>query len=292
MSGLFGFSASEEIDPEIDFALLKPRGQDVHGYLDGWGVAVFDGKAARIFKETRPFAQTALHSPFRGNAFHTRVAISHLNRAEGVRRSVTVADIQPFERELGGRSWVLAHDGALLEHTDLELGFFRPIGESPSERAFCSLLEGVRPGLPKGDAPIDIDRLVACLVRQISVVNNLGLFNFIMSDGEHVFVHAHTVLHTLERTEWAGEAPFAATLIASYPLTDQKGWQRLPSNSLTVFRQGRRITQMPTEGEAPGTAWGEQRAEAQTVQRLRGEAEECWRQHCAQIGDAMNYESG
>jgi predicted glutamine amidotransferase len=292
MSGLFGISSDAPSDPSVAFAMLKPHGEDIYGYAEGWGIAIFDGKAARLFKEKRAFARTSYLSPFDGEAFQSALAIAHINKAVRARDPLTVADIQPFERELGGRSWVFAHDGNLPEQFPSETDGCMPIGSNPSEWAFCGLLTSAVSASEKGNGATDQEHLIGALSRQISRTNELGVFNILMSEGEYLFVHAHTVLYQLQRRASEDKASSAVSLISSYPLTDDDGWKPLPSNSLTIFRAGQQIGQTETQGKASSEAWKRQRREADLVKRRRFEIEQWARGHSEQFGDGMNYDSG
>ena len=50
MCELFGMSARRPTDVNRSLALLRPRGGEVGPHSDGWGLAFYEGKAARIFQ--------------------------------------------------------------------------------------------------------------------------------------------------------------------------------------------------------------------------------------------------
>jgi glutamine amidotransferase len=86
-------------------------------------------------------------------------------------------------------------------------------------------------------------------------LRKLGTFNYLLSDGEYLYAHRSTQLHYVVR-----QAPFAAAhltdrdvtvdfselttpndrvaVIATIPLTDNEEWVSLPSDRLTLFREG------------------------------------------------------
>ena len=69
------------------------------------------------------------------------LALSHIRRA--TRGPVSLANTQPFARELGGRTHVFAHNGDLpgIEKISaLPLERDHPVGQTDSEYAFCALL--------------------------------------------------------------------------------------------------------------------------------------------------------
>ena len=60
---------------------------------------------------------------------------------------MTLANTQPFLRELDGRTQVFAHNGDLrgaFNSEALTLGDHHPVGQTDSEHAFCALLARVR----------------------------------------------------------------------------------------------------------------------------------------------------
>ena len=63
-----------------------------------------------------------------------------------------------------------------------------------------------------------------------------GMFNFLLSDGEHLIGYGHDRLHHLELT--GGKDP--AVLIASEPLSDDAGWTPFEMGELRIYRAGAR----------------------------------------------------
>ncbi len=93
---------------------------------------------------------------------------------------------------------------------------------------------------------------VAALTRHI---RRHGLFNFMLSNGEFLFVHASTLLHYIIRQAPFGKAhlidddisvDFSAVttqndrvaVIATLPLTQNEQWTQLACDELLAFRHG------------------------------------------------------
>jgi hypothetical protein len=68
----------------------------------------------------------------------------------------------------------------------------------------------------------------------------LGELNFILSDGECLYVHSHTNLHVLQRTASTQKDVFKTILLATAPLTAEP-WQALAPRALHVYRQGEEV---------------------------------------------------
>ena len=146
----------------------------------------------------------------------------------------------PFSRELGGRSWVFAHNGKLpgvTEDPRFTLGRFRPIGETDSEHAFCFLLDRVARAREGRD--LEPDELVGVLHKPVDMLGELGELNLLMSDGVHLVAFANTKLHQVHRTCIERECSQSAVVLATTPLTDEP-WRPLPAG-LQVFARGSHI---------------------------------------------------
>ena len=127
------------------------------------------------------------------------------------------------------------------------------MGDTDSEAAFCHLLEELRARFPAGKPALPA--LHRALSERTRALAAHGPFNFLLSDGEHLFAHASTRLHYVAR-----RAPFApahlvdedvtvdfaahttpndrVAVIATAPLTDNEDWAALPSGQLVAFKDG------------------------------------------------------
>ena len=188
----------------------------------------------------------------------TSLAISHIRHA--TRGAVTLANTQPFVRELAGRMHVFAHNGDLpgiASDAALSLGAFRPVGQTDSEHAFCALLARLGP-LWAAASPPSLESRLALVGAFARELRPLGPANFLYADGDALFVHAHRriqsasgrieppglwslqrhcpspVRHSENATPPTGQT---VTLIASVPLTDE-AWQPMAEGQLIVLRDG------------------------------------------------------
>jgi predicted glutamine amidotransferase len=110
--------------------------------VDGWGVAFHDGRDARLYKEPEPARDSPLLGFIERHLHPTHLLISHIRRATVGGNSL--ANTQPFVRELGGRVHLFAHNGGF---GGIETWFarsvhrFHPVGDTDSEKSFCLLLD-------------------------------------------------------------------------------------------------------------------------------------------------------
>ena len=128
--------------------------------VDGWGIAFYDGRAVRLYKEPEPAGDSAWLAFIEGRRLAGRLVLSHIRRA--TTGAISFANTQPFVRELGGRMHVFAHNGR-LDGIETQYGSapqrFRPVGDTDSEAAFCIILERLAPLWSAGTTPALADRL-------------------------------------------------------------------------------------------------------------------------------------
>ena len=190
------------------------------------------------------------------------LVLSHIRQA--TQGEPALRNTQPFQRELGGHVHVFAHNGDLAdvkEKRTLNSGRYTPVGNTDSEFAFCCLLEQLKKlwdGAP-GKLP-SVESRLQTVAQFAALLRPFGPFNFIYSDGDALFVHAHRRkqddgdirppgLHLLARScnEQAVDlsesgimmAPIAQelVLVASVPLTDEP-WEPIDEGEVIVLKDG------------------------------------------------------
>ncbi|MDP3958993.1 MAG: class II glutamine amidotransferase [Pseudorhodobacter sp.] len=247
MCELFAMSASEPTDVNHSLALLRPRGGAIGPHADGWGVAFYEDRAARIFKEPVPAAESRCLAFISEYDFKSETVIAHIRKANPERFGRTSANTHPFEREWNGQSWVFAHNGKLPGLAARHEGAprrFQPLGDTDSELAFCLMLDAIAAEGAPAPGKLTAVEIIARIAPIVARLATLGEFNFFLSDGESLIVHAHTRLHLLARacTSCAGQV--RVILLATLPLTDEP-WVPLPPGSLHAYTGGREIA-LPT----------------------------------------------
>lgn len=140
MCELLGMSALRATSVNHSLALFRPRGGEVGPHADGWGLAFYEGRAARVFKEPIPAAESRCLGFIAEYDFQSPVVIGHIRKVNPAAVGPASANTHPFARELWGRSWVFAHNGRLpgvKEDPRFASRRFRPMGDTDSEQAFC-----------------------------------------------------------------------------------------------------------------------------------------------------------
>lgn len=251
MCQLLGMNCNVPTDICFSFTGFRARGGLTDHHRDGWGIAFFEGAGARLFLDPSPSANSPLAELVKNYPIRSLNVIAHIRKAtQGI---VGLENTHPFQRELWGRHWVFAHNGNLLDFKPALSGRFQPIGNTDSELAFCYLLDQLARHFPQ--ACKDPLALHQCLRELCLEVGARGEFNFLLSDGESLFVHCSSRLCYIIR-----QAPFSdahlsdedlsidfshyttpddrVAVIATTPLTDNEAWQTIPPGTLMVFRHG------------------------------------------------------
>ncbi len=241
------FCLSSRLPTRVTFSLREfadhggPGGRNV----DGWGVAFHEGRDVRLYKEPEPAGDSPWLTFIQERRLPTRLLISHIRHA--TRGGLSLANTQPFARELGGRTHLFAHNGRLDGIDDLFAASarrFQPLGDTDSEVAFCLLLERLAPLWAGGDGGPPLAARLAAVTGFATDVRPLGPANFLYSDGAFVFGHGH------RRTQadgtiappglWCLQRACAVeeiTLLASVPVTGET-WRPLAEGEIVVVADG------------------------------------------------------
>lgn len=260
MCELLGMDCNTPTDITFSFAGFSRRGGDTGPHRDGWGLAFFEGRAARTFLDPTPCARSPLAAFLHAHPIKTLQAVAHIRRK--TRGAARLANTHPFHRELWGRSFVFAHNGSLSGARGLPLqGRFAPIGSTDSERAFCHLMERLLERFPT--PPKSPRALWTFLADAAGEVARLGTFNFLLADGEFLYARCDTRLWHIVRRAPFGRATLKddelsidfssvttptdrVAVISTAPLTVDERWTRGEPATLWVFRRGALLATLPS----------------------------------------------
>lgn len=189
MCELFAMSSRYPATVQMSLEEFSRHGGLSGPHKDGWGVAWYDERDVRLVKEARPAADSSCVRFIQSTPFATSLAISHVRKA--TRGAVALRNCQPFVREVGGTWHCFAHNGDLPgidAAMPVQQGWSRPVGETDSEVAFCSLLERLRPHWSGRERPSPEAR------RQVvegfaAELRERGPANFLYCDGDALFAH-------------------------------------------------------------------------------------------------------
>lgn len=265
------FAMSSRYPTSVGFSLetLARRGGQEGPHKDGWGVAYYEGHDVFVLREPRPASTSGLVRFMEKNGPPSNLVLSHIRQA--TQGGTALRNTQPFQRELGGRAHVFAHNGDMpdiRDHCHLESHRYAPIGDTDSEFAFCCLLERLAELWDLAmETPPSLEARLEVVADFAARLRALGPCNFIYSDGDALFVHSHRRkqgdgdvrppgLHLLVRScnEQAVDltrsgvilAPVAQelVLVASVPLTKEP-WEPIGEGEVIAATKGVVWARMP-----------------------------------------------
>lgn len=250
MCQLLGMNCNTPTDIVFSFEGFHRRGGLTDHHADGWGIAFFEDRGCRLFLDDKPSVSSPVAELVRHYPLKSMNVIAHIRKA--TQGEIRLANTHPFMREMWGRYWIFAHNGDLKDFSPPEGEFFRPVGSTDSERAFCLILEQLRQRWPQQPSAHE---LVAELTRLAAGIARHGVFNFMLSNGEFLIAHCSSALHYIVRQSPFNTAhliddditvDFArvttpndrVAVIATQPLTDNEAWQAMAPGQLILFCDG------------------------------------------------------
>ncbi|NVK31430.1 MAG: class II glutamine amidotransferase [Gammaproteobacteria bacterium] len=255
MCELLGMSANVPTDICFSFSGLMQRGGATGPHKDGWGIAFYEDRGCRAFHDPTPSANSPLAQLVSQWPIKSDVVISHIRQANVGR--VSLENTQPYQRELWGRPWTVAHNGQIPEVLTWQLGGFTPIGTSDSEHAACWLLGQLRLVFVNRPSTAELAHFFKSRCDELA---KLGVFNLLASDGDELICYCTTKLHWITRRAPFGEAKLSdadlqidfgtettpndvVSVVATQPLTSNEVWHALAPNQLVVFKHGELVFQ-------------------------------------------------
>jgi glutamine amidotransferase len=246
MCELLGMECNVPTDITFSFHALALRGGAKGPHADGWGLALYEGKAVRTFLEPVAAHSSTLAAYVKHNPIKTLLAIAHVRQR--TRGQVNLANTHPFVRELWGRTIAFAHNGTVRGIRSWPLGRFQPIGTTDSEYAFCVMLETLRkqfPSYPKRRS--ELWRAIAAIGGRLG---RAGTFNFLLGDGDHLFARCATKLSYVIR-----QAPFAHATLADDDVTVDFAKLTTPNDRVAIVATAPLTRDEVWTHGTPGTMW-------------------------------------
>lgn len=240
-------SARHPTSVHASLAELARHGGGTGPHRDGWGVAYMHDRDAFVVREPDAADGSDLLDYLQRRDPRSDLVMAHVRRATQGER--LLRNTQPFQRELGGRIHLFAHNGMLpgIERDRrFRARWTRPVGDTDSEHAFSALIDRMR-ALWDSRTPSLSDRFEE-VVAFAADLRTIGPANFVYSDGDAIFAHGHRRrsdagaieppgLHVLCRNCIETTAQEVA-LVASVPLTHEH-WRPLEEGEVVVLREGR-----------------------------------------------------
>jgi predicted glutamine amidotransferase len=231
---------------------------------DGWGLAFYPDESAALIKEPVMATKSKLAAFLASYAsLKARILVAHVRDASRrLPARQAHRNTHPFLREMGGKDYVFAHNGTLIDFkSTVKSPGFTPLGGTDSEALFCHLLNKMdREGIARWTP--DTFRW---LEKELQTANATGKLNCLLSDGAYLFAYhdqnGYNGMHYL-----ACRAPYrrvglpalskqidlaamylasaAGVIVATKPLTDEK-WVTFARGQLMVWKDGVQVFPKP-----------------------------------------------
>ncbi|WP_032094001.1 MULTISPECIES: class II glutamine amidotransferase [Pasteurellaceae] len=274
MCQLLGMNCNTPTDIVFSFEGFRRRAGLTDCHSDGFGIAFFEGKGVRIFRDNHPGHSSPIADCVKQYNIKSLNVIAHIRKA--TQGDVNIENTHPFIREIWGENWVFAHNGNLNTLPDMSESFCQPIGSTDSETAFCYMAEQLKNRFRKKPT----EKQIFTAIQEISAeLSSRGTFNFILSNGEWMIAHCSTNLHYLIR-----KAPFGTAqridddsvidfrdyakdgdqivIIATFPITKNEVWTKMEHGGFAFFKEGEKVYEIlgtPKDAVDDGTL-GKQKA--------------------------------
>ena len=256
MCQLLGMNCNTPTDIVFSFEGFRRRAGLTDCHSDGFGIAFFEGRGVRIFRDNRPASLSPIADCVKQYKIKSLNVIAHIRKA--TQGAVNIENTHPFIREIWGENWVFAHNGNLKDLPNMSESFCQPIGSTDSEAAFCYMAEFLKSRFKKKPTEMQIFQAIQEVSKELAAH---GTFNFILSNGEWMIAHCSTNLHYLARKSPFGKAhridddgvidfnDYAkdgdkVTIITTFPLTKDEPWTKMENGGFVFFKEGDKIAEV------------------------------------------------
>ena len=256
MCQLLGMNCNTPTDIVFSFEGFRRRAGLTDCHSDGFGIAFFEGRGVRIFRDNRPASLSPIADCVKQYKIKSLNVIAHIRKA--TQGAVNIENTHPFIREMWGENWVFAHNGNLQDLPNMSESFCQPIGSTDSEAAFCYMAEFLKSRFKKKPTEMQIFQAIQEVSKELAAH---GTFNFILSNGEWMIAHCSTNLHYLVRKAPVGKAhridddgvidfnDYAkdgdkVTIITTFPLTKDEPWTKMENGGFVFFKEGDKIAEV------------------------------------------------
>lgn len=190
MCELLGVSSSRVTTINLSLTVLAERGEKPHMHGDGWGIAFHEGNDVRLIKDVGPAKGSQWVEFIKQQEIYAHDTIAHIRKSTVGK--ISYGNTHPFVRELYGKVHSFAHNGTLervFENPDYQTRHYHPVGETDSERAFCVLLDRMKPLWEKHQGIPPLEERLSIVKEMADSMRSMGPANFLYTDGSAFFAH-------------------------------------------------------------------------------------------------------
>lgn len=273
MCELFAISSSKPASVNYSMHEFAKHGGLTYSNKSGWGISFYDGPDALLIKEPQPASNSEWVKFIAKQNIKSTCIIAHIRKATV--GEPALHNTHPFRRSLGRRTHTFAHNGTLNDFRPVYPRRYLtryPMGDTDSELAFCWLLARLEQVWETETSLPSIEARMEVFSGFAKDMSEFGSANFIYSDGDTLFVHAHKRKYeengvftearppglsmldckvALSKPEFACNglkinlADQETVLFASVPLSNE-GWKPLPEGTAIAVKAGKEIMRVST----------------------------------------------
>ncbi len=256
MCEMLAMNCNTPTDIVFSFEGFRRRAGLTDSHSDGFGIAFFEGKGVRVFRDDKPAAISPIADCVKQYHIKSYNVIAHIRKA--THGEVNIANTHPFMREIWGENWVFAHNGCLKTLPDLSSCHCKPIGSTDSEMAFCYITDRLKERFCEKPSE---DEIFDTLKELAEELQEHGTFNFILSNGEWLIAHCSTNLHHITRKAPFGKAQRIdddgvidfrdytksddkVTIVSTFPITKDEVWTKMEHGGMVMFKDGEKVREI------------------------------------------------
>lgn len=198
----------------------------------GWGLAWREDGGLRVHKEPLRAVDSIFLQGLLEEPIETAQLVGHIrNATKGV---VSLENCHPFfVTDVTGATWVIAHNGTLIDDS-LVAGYgARAAGQTDSERMALYLVDLLNTATLQNGGHLSFAGRFAVLEKAITSLSAMNKLNLVLDDGTYLYVHTNTLRDTLFSST-VGQSAFLCTV----PLNDGGAWELVPHCRLIAYRDG------------------------------------------------------
>lgn len=203
----------------------------------GWGLAWRDGdhdEHINVLKEPIPAVESEFLHQTLASPLPARHLVGHIRRA--THGACAMCNCHPFiGTDISGTTWIMAHNGVMLNESLLAGYDNWECGQTDSERVMMFLLDVLEEATIRAGRPLDFKGRFTTLAGAVDSLSNGNKLNLILDDGTYTYVHTNTVECTLFMQYDGGRA------VVSTQALGTGGWLPVPKRRLIAFRDGQLV---------------------------------------------------
>jgi len=187
MCELFGASSIEKAEYT---GLLREFYSHDAANPHGWGIAVRNGDQLQVKKEPVRASDSGVLAGLLEDSVKTDLLLAHVRLA--TKGSIEYENTHPFvQRDLGGVTWTMIHNGTIFESSILDQYVNRQVGSTDSERILCHIIAAMNRAMRERKGPLPPEQRFGILQDLIVKIVPENKVNILLTDGAVLYAHSN-----------------------------------------------------------------------------------------------------